>query len=202
MKIKSATFHTSAPNLKFCPESEWREFAFIGRSNVGKSSLINMLAGQKNLALVSATPGKTKLINFFVMNEAWCLVDLPGYGYAHVAKSKRVDFNESTADYLTERENLDLIFILIDSRLEPQAIDLDFLQWVQDRSLPFAIVFTKTDKLSALKVQANVDVFLAKFPTWSKDQPVIIQSSAKEQKGKQAILGLIDAELNSVRDSE
>lgn len=197
MKIKTAEFLSSAPNPRFCPVSERLEFAFIGRSNVGKSSLINMLAGRKSLALVSSTPGKTKLINFFLINDTWCLVDLPGYGYAHVAKDKRADFNESVAAYLEHRENLKQIFILIDSRIPPQAIDLDFIQWVQERSLPFTLIFTKTDKLSPTKLQVQIEQFIGAFPNGSLGEPVILSCSSYANKGKQDILTRISLLLNA-----
>jgi GTP-binding protein len=191
MKISSSVFVSSAPNLSFCPPSDLLEFAFIGRSNVGKSSLINMLAGRKDLAKVSATPGKTKLINFFLINDSWCLVDLPGYGYAKVAKKDRVDFNESVADYLEQRSNLSFIFLLIDSRLPPQAIDLDFLQWVGERSLPFGLIFTKTDKLSASKAQANIEVFLQRLDGFLEERPQTFTSSSSTRSGRSEILNFI-----------
>src|SRR5450432_379713 len=145
MKIKSAVFDVSAPDLESCPRWALPEFAFIGRSNVGKSSLINMLAERRELAKVSVTPGKTKLINFFVINDRWSLVDLPGYGYAEVAKKERNEFNKSVGDYLGERKNIYCVFVLIDSRLPPQRIDLEFLEWLVGRAVPFALVFTKMD---------------------------------------------------------
>src|SRR4051794_22890167 len=130
MNIKSAVFETSAPNLDSCPEETLPEFAFIGRSNVGKSSLVNLLAGKKNLARVSKIPGYTKLINFFIINKAWRLVDLPGYGYAHVARENQARFNDAVSNYLAKRTNLACVFVLIDSRHSPQKIDLEFIQWL------------------------------------------------------------------------
>jgi GTP-binding protein len=191
MKIKSATFTSSAPTLKFCPESELPEFAFIGRSNVGKSSLINMLSERKELAKVSSTPGKTKLINFFLINESWSLVDLPGYGYAKVAKKDRADFNESVALYLEQRPNLSFIFVLIDSRLPPQAIDLDFIQWVGERSLPFGLIFTKTDKLSNAKIQTNMALFQEHIAGLVQSPPPVFTSSSVTKDGKSIILNFI-----------
>jgi GTP-binding protein len=155
MKIKSAVFKMSAKNLEAAPDWERPEFAFIGRSNVGKSSMINMLSNREGLAKVSATPGKTQLLNFFIMNEHWSLVDLPGYGYAKVAKSEKINFNESVGDYLEHRENLRQVFVLIDSRLPPQPIDLDFVTWLGDCGVPFSLVFTKADKQSAAKTTAT-----------------------------------------------
>jgi GTP-binding protein len=197
LKIKSATFTSSAPSLKFCPPSNLPEFAFIGRSNVGKSSLINMLAERKELAKVSATPGKTKLINFFLMNESWCLVDLPGYGYAKVAKSQRVDFNESTADYLVERANLAFVFVLIDSRIPPQAIDLDFIQWVSERTISFGLVFTKTEKLSGSKIQQAVEIFQKQIADIIQTPPTIFTSSSVSKSGKSEILNFIGKTISS-----
>lgn len=196
MKIRSAVFISSAPHLKFCPESELPEFAFIGRSNVGKSSLINMLSERKELAKVSATPGKTKLINFFLINDAWSLVDLPGYGYAKVAKKDRADFNESVAAYLEHRPNLAFTFVLIDSRLPPQAIDLDFIQWMAERELPFGLIFTKTDKLSATKVLANRDLFLQHIDGVVKSPMPLFNSSSVTKDGKSVILGFIGRTLS------
>ena len=143
MRINSAKFHISSRDIESAPEWNRPEFAFIGRSNVGKSSMINMLSNKDGLAKVSATPGKTQLLNFFVMNETWSLVDLPGYGFAKVAKSQKINFNESVGDYLNSRENLRRVFTLIDSRLPPQRIDIDFIHWLGGTGVPFALVFTK-----------------------------------------------------------
>src|SRR5688572_12377441 len=144
MKIKSAEFEVSAPDIRSCPKWALPEFAFIGRSNVGKSSLINLLTERRELAKVSVTPGKTKLINFFVVNGAWSLVDLPGYGYAAVGKQRRLEFNEAVADFISTRRNLRCVFVLIDSRLTPQSIDLEFLRWLSAVEVSFALIFTKT----------------------------------------------------------
>lgn len=160
MRIKSAEFVTSARNLAECPDWAYPEFAFIGRSNVGKSSMINLLAKRDALAKVSATPGKTRLLNFFLMNQAWALVDLPGYGFAKAARSEKFDFNERAGDYLEQRANLRRVFVLIDSRHEPQRIDLDFLAWLGGTGVPFSLVFTKTDKQSPSKTRANTALFL------------------------------------------
>lgn len=188
MKIKSAIFETSAPSLPTCPRLALPEFAFIGRSNVGKSSLINLLAEQRDLARVSDLPGKTQLINFFTINKNWRLVDLPGYGYAHVAKTKRADFNEAVADYIEGRENLRSVFVLIDSRLPPQQLDVDFLSWMSGTKVPFVLVFTKTDKLSRSQAQNNIAVFRQTvFPDLDPAPPVIA-SSAKTKTGRKEIL--------------
>ncbi|NJM38200.1 MAG: YihA family ribosome biogenesis GTP-binding protein [Akkermansiaceae bacterium] len=184
MQIKSAVFRISARDLAAAPEWDYPEFAFIGRSNVGKSSMINMLSNKSDLAKVSATPGKTQLLNFFIINDQWCLVDLPGYGYAKVAKSEKINFNESVGDYLEQRENLRRVFILIDSRIPPQQIDLDFVAWFGDCGVPFSLVFTKADKQSATKIRVATESFLARLPEHLKGVPQIIVSSSKERTGR------------------
>lgn len=195
MKIKSAVFHMSARNLEAAPMWDRQEFAFIGRSNVGKSSMINMLCNKDDLAKVSATPGKTQLLNFFVMNESWSLVDLPGYGYAKIAKSEKINFNESVGDYLEHRENLQKVFVLIDSRLPPQKIDLDFLDWLGECGVPFALVFTKADKQSLKKTQTSIEGFLASMPAHLAGIPAVIISSSKDRTGRVEILKTIEEAL-------
>ncbi len=197
MKIKSAVFEVSKPDLKSCPNWNRPEFAFIGRSNVGKSSLINLLAEKRELAMVSDTPGKTKLINFFIMNGSWCLVDLPGYGYANVSKQARFGFNEAVADYLEQRENLRCVFVLIDSRLPPQEIDVEFLRWLGSCRTPCTLVFTKADKQSATQTAANVKVFMAKLTAWREEPPPFIVSSSKTKSGRMEILKAIEAYLTT-----
>lgn len=197
MKIKSANFEMSAPNLAACPKSARPEFAFIGRSNVGKSSLINMLAGKRELAKASDTPGKTKTINFFLMNDAWYLVDLPGYGYANVGKKDRAEFNKAVADYLEKRRNIYCVFVLIDVRLPPQAIDLEFIHWLGERTVPFAFVFTKADKQSASQSQASIARFKQSLQEWSDELPEMILSSAKTNNGRGEILTLIQELLTN-----
>ncbi len=196
MQIKSATFKMSAKNVQVAPEWDLPEFAFIGRSNVGKSSLINMLSNREGLAKVSATPGKTRLLNFFVINEKWSLVDLPGYGYAKVAKSEKFNFAELVGGYLDQRENLRQVYVLIDSRLTPQAIDLDFIEWLGDRGVPFILVFTKADKQSAKKTQATINAFLASMPEHLQGTAPTIVSSSKEREGRGAILKKIQEGLD------
>jgi len=191
MKIQSAVFEVSSPTLELCPRLALPEFAFIGRSNVGKSSLINMLTGKMNLAKVSDLPGKTRLMNFFTINRNWRLVDLPGYGYAHVAKTERADFNEAVADYLRGRENLAGVFVLVDSRHEPQAIDLDFISWLAETEIHFAVVFTKTDKLSASQAQSGMMRFKQTILTDLDPVPTIFASSAKTKIGRNEILGYV-----------
>ncbi len=195
MKIQSAVFEVSSPNLDLCPRLALPEFAFIGRSNVGKSSLINMLTEKAGLAKVSDLPGKTRLMNFFTINRNWRLVDLPGYGYAHVAKSERADFNEAVADYLRGRENLVGVFVLIDSRLEPQAIDVDFIEWLVDAEIPFVLIFTKTDKQSLSQTQSSVARFKREVLTELDPPPPIIISSSKTKVGKKDILKYISEQL-------
>ncbi len=198
MKITTVAFDRSAPDLKSCPQSLRPDFAFIGRSNVGKSSLINALTRKKDLAKVSDLPGKTKLINFFVINNAWHLVDLPGYGFAKVTKEQRADFNESVADYLANRENLLCVFVLIDSNLPPQRIDLEFLEWLGSTQTPFVLVFTKADKQSAVKAQANIELFKKEISSWWPDElPGIIVTSSKTGDGRAEILEVIAETLKS-----
>jgi GTP-binding protein len=192
MKIKSAVFEVSAPDLKSCPNWNRPEFAFIGRSNVGKSSLINLLSEQRALAMVSDKPGKTKLINFFIMNGSWCLVDLPGYGYASASKQDRFGFNQAVADYLEHRETLKTVFVLIDSRLSPQQIDLDFLRWLGSCRTPFILIFTKADKQSATATKANVQVFLDALKVWRAETPTYLISSSKTKAGRTDILSCIE----------
>ncbi|MFU8892817.1 MAG: ribosome biogenesis GTP-binding protein YihA/YsxC [Luteolibacter sp.] len=161
MKIRSAEFITSAAEVTRCPAWDHPEAAFIGRSNVGKSSLINMLVHRKHLAKVSATPGKTQLLNFFLINNVWSLVDLPGYGYAKTSKTGKHEFNELVANYLVNRKNLIHTFVLIDVRLEPQKIDLAFIEWLIGTPAPYSLVFTKADKQSPVRNRASIESFLA-----------------------------------------
>lgn len=195
MKIKTAEFNVSAPDLKSCPKSPLPEFAFIGRSNVGKSSLINLLAERRELAMVSDLPGKTKLINFFTINDRWSLVDLPGYGYAAVARKDRHKFNEAVADYLEERKNIYCVFVLIDSRLPPQPIDLEFVNWLGSCAVPFVLVFTKADKQSAAKTEANIALFRQGLTTQVGAPREIFVSSSKTKLGRMDILGFIERTL-------
>ena len=171
MKILSATFKASSPDLASCPESALPEFALIGRSNVGKSSLINMLTRSQGLAKVSQVPGKTQLINFFTINNTWNLVDLPGYGYAKVGKKDRGKFIAFVADYLQHRPNLRGTFVLIDSRLSPQTLDLEFLNWMVGCGLPLILAFTKTDALSKGAVQKNIETFLLSMREITEEEP-------------------------------
>jgi GTP-binding protein len=191
MQISSAIFHCSAPNLDACPDESLPEFAFIGRSNVGKSSLLNMLAGIDRLARVSPTPGFTKLINFFTMSKTWRLVDLPGYGYAEGSRKHVSQFNRATANYLKHRPNLCCVFLLIDSGLEPQPMDLEFVQWLASHALPFVIVFTKTDRGTPELVQANIAAFKARIAVWFEQLPEIFQCSSTTGHGRSDLLRVI-----------
>lgn len=195
MRIKSAEFITSARDTGGCPDWAHPEFAFIGRSNVGKSSLINLLAMRHSLAKVSATPGKTRLINFFLMNKSWCLVDLPGYGFAKTSRDAKHDFLEGAADYLEARPNLRRVFVLIDSRHPPQRIDLEFIAWLAGTGRPFSLVFTKTDKQSAAKTTASVSGFLEAAADIVPVPPEVLRSSAQSRDGRVEILKAISREL-------
>jgi GTP-binding protein len=192
MEIKNAEFTVSAPMVSMCPKDTKPEYAFIGRSNVGKSSLINMLTNNKRLAKTSATPGKTLLINHFIINREWYLVDLPGYGYAKRSKKEIAKLEQMIHGYILQREQLVNVFVLVDVRLEPQRIDLEFIQWLGESSIPFSIVFTKADKLSQAKVQANVDAYTRKLQeTWEEMPPVFVTSSEKRT-GRDEVLDYID----------
>lgn len=196
MNIKSAVFVISNTKVEKCPQSELPEYAFIGRSNVGKSSLINMLTAQKGLAMTSATPGKTLLINHFLINNEWHLVDLPGYGYASRGKKQQEELTGLINDYILEREQLTLLFVLIDSRLEPQKIDLEFITWLGENSIPFAIIFTKADKLSKSRVMSNLTAYLNTLSEEWEELPPHFVSSSENRTGRDAILDYID-EINS-----
>ena len=192
MYIKTAEFTLSSPRVSMCPNDTKPEYAFIGRSNVGKSSLINMLSRNKKLAKTSATPGKTLLINHFLINREWYLVDLPGYGYAKRSKTEVAKLDQMIRGYILEREQLVNVFVLVDIRLEPQKIDLEFINWLGLSSIPFAIIFTKADKLSEGKVKANVDAYVKKMlETWEEMPPYFITSSEKTR-GRDEVLDYID----------
>jgi len=195
MKIETAKFHTSAATFEVCPVSRFPEFAFVGRSNVGKSSLINMLTSKKELAKTSGVPGKTQLINFFDINESWSLVDLPGYGYAKVSKKQQSDFNLNVSKYLTGRENLKHVFALVDSQREPLDSDLAFIEWMQACNVPFSVIFTKTDKSSDHKVEDHADQFLVKLVEWKLQPEKTFSCSAKANVGRGKILQFIEQKL-------
>lgn len=198
MNITSATFRCSSQKLSQCPADNRHEFAFIGRSNVGKSSLINMLTDSPSLAKVSSTPGKTKLINHFLINGNWYLVDLPGYGYARVSKSERREFSKLILDYVLERKQMHFLFVLVDSRLEPQKIDLDFINLLGEHGIPFGIVFTKCDKLSSNQAESNIARYRRTLlQSWEELLPMFRTSSEKRQ-GREAILDFIGNCLTAV----
>jgi GTP-binding protein len=199
MNIKSAVFVISNTKVEKCPQSELPEYAFIGRSNVGKSSLINMLTAQKGLAMTSATPGKTLLINHFLINNDWHLVDLPGYGYASRGKKQQEELTCIINDYVLEREQLTLLFVLIDSRLEPQKIDLEFISWLGENNIPFAIIFTKADKLSKTRVINNVTTFMNTLSEEWEELPPHFISSSEKRTGRDTILDYIDEINNSLK---
>jgi GTP-binding protein len=199
VNISSAIFDCSAPDLDSCPDESLPEFAFIGRSNVGKSSLLNLLAGKDGLARTSPTPGFTKLINIFTMNKTWRLVDLPGYGFAEGAKKHSARFNHAVSQYLKQRTNLCLVFALIDSGLEPQDIDLEFVEWLARNAVPFVLVFTKTDKVAPAMVQANIAAFTARIAGWFEQLPAIFICSVTAQKGRQELLGVIGESVTAIQ---
>ena len=192
MDIQNARFVVSSSRADMCPTVFQPEYAFIGRSNVGKSSLINMLTGRKGLAMTSSTPGKTLLINHFLINEAWYLVDLPGYGYAKRGKKEMEKLYNLISHYVLEREALTCLFVLIDSRLKPQQIDLDFIQFLGEHGVPFALIFTKADKNSQAETQRNVTTFLQTLSEeWEELPPHFITSSEKRT-GREALLDYIE----------
>lgn len=195
MKITTAAFQGSSPDLASCPKSALPEFALIGRSNVGKSSLINMLTRSEGLAKVSQIPGKTQLINFFSINNTWNLVDLPGYGFAKVGKKQRGGFSAFVSDYLQHRPNLLGTFVLIDSRLAPQSLDLEFLHWMVTSGLAFILAFTKTDTLSKLAARKNVEAFLIRMREITEESPAYVLSSSKDGQGRSEILELIESAI-------
>lgn len=195
MKIQNAKFKKSAINFDGCPAPDLPEFAFIGRSNVGKSSLINLLTNKEGLARVSKTPGRTREINFFSINDSWNLVDLPGYGYAKVSKSQRDQFNEFVSDYLINRETLTGIFVLIDSRHPPQKIDLEFLAWLIEAQLPFALIFTKTDKSKPKLVRKNIGLFLERMKEFSEGDPIHFETSTTTRTGRKEVLKFIETAI-------
>jgi GTP-binding protein len=201
MNISSAIFDCSAPDLESCPEETLPEFAFIGRSNVGKSSLLNLLAGQAGLARVSPTPGFTKLINFFTMNKTWRLVDLPGYGYAHVARKDKSRFNQAVDEYLQHRTNLSCVFALIDSALPPQQVDLEFVEWLTRNSVPFVLVFTKIDKTTPKEVQANIKAFTDCISGWFEKLPECFTCSSTARHGRRELLGVIEKSIAAIQDA-
>ena len=208
MKIDRIEFSCSSPSLKICPKEEIPEFAFIGRSNVGKSSLINMLAGRKALAKVSGTPGKTRMINHFRVSSSmeriaapfdWFLVDLPGYGFAKLSKSEREKFEGMIRTYLEKRDNLALTFLLVDARHEPQRIDVEFMNWLGDHEVAFIILFTKCDKLSKTVLQTNITAYKKTLSESWEELPAMVTTSAETKHGREEVLDIIGQALKECR---
>lgn len=197
MIINSARFLVSAPNEKKCPTDVRHEYAFIGRSNVGKSSLINMLLGRKDLAKTSATPGKTMLINHFLVNDEWALVDLPGYGYAARSKADRAKLEAMIKDYILNREQMTNLFVLVDSRHKPQRIDLEFMEWLGENGVPFSLVFTKMDKMSSTAAKKATEVYLETLLEQWEELPPVFRTSSEDKRGRDAILNYIE-EMNKL----
>lgn len=188
MNITKAVFKCSSERISQVPKDDLRDVAFIGRSNVGKSSLINMLTGNKSLAKVSGTPGKTRLINHFLINDSWYLVDLPGYGYAKVSRAARGEFSKIITDYVLKCRKMHYLFVLVDSRLEPQRIDLDFIEMLGREGVPFGIIFTKTDKISQAVLSRNVKTYRATLSEQWEELPTMLFSSSEKGTGREAIL--------------
>ena len=192
MTVTSAEFITSSTSVAQCPKDPIPEYAFIGRSNVGKSSLINMLVERKKLAKTSSTPGKTRLINHFRINDSWYLADLPGYGFARVSKKDRESFARMIRQYATQRSNLVCFFVLVDARIPPQQLDLDFIEWLGDSNLPFVIVLTKTDKVSQKEKSNHLNLLREELSRTWEELPRIFESSAVKGTGRDEIMGFIN----------
>ena len=192
MILKTAEFVKSSQYLEQCPQPDMPEFAFIGRSNVGKSSLINMLVDKKDLAKTSSQPGKTQLINHFLINEEWYLVDLPGYGYAKTSMENRKKWRKMIEDYLLKRVNLLTVFVLVDSRLEPQKIDLEFINFLGENQVPITLIYTKTDKQSAKKTEESLERFKESLSEYWEELPKIILTSSEKRVGRDEVLETIE----------
>ena len=201
MKIKSAEFVMSNSDVAKCPKERLPEYAFIGRSNVGKSSLINMLVDKKNLAKTSGRPGKTQLINHFIINKSWYLVDLPGYGYARVSKKAKKRFQKFITDYFEQRKQLVLAFVLIDCRHEPQPVDIDFMHYLGEANIPFQIIFTKADKLKTNALTRNVEAYIKKMLESWEEMPVYFITSSSKKDGKEAVIKNIEVINQEVKDA-
>lgn len=195
MIIRSAVFDTSATDISACPPPRLPEFPFIGRSNVGKSSLLNLLAGRKALAKVSGRPGHTQMLNFFTVNDAWRIVDMPGYGYVRLPKGTRDRFADVITGFLTGRPAIRRVFVLLDSRLEPQRIDLEFVGWLAECGVPFVLVFTKSDKLKPAATARNVAAFTTALQEWTTEEPRVFTCSAETGAGRGELLSFIGSLL-------
>lgn len=202
MEITSAEFVVSNSRADMCPKTHLPEYAFIGRSNVGKSSLINMLTKNPKLAMTSSTPGKTLLINHFLVNKEWYLVDLPGYGYAQRGKKMMEKIQKLIEYYVLEREEMTCLFVLLDSRLEPQKIDLEFMEWLGENGVPFAMIFTKADKQSAGKTRANVEHYLGVMKRQWEELPPYFISSSEKKTGRKEILDYIEEVNRSLKNTD
>tara|TARA_B110000503_G_scaffold143016_1_gene242126 strand:+ start:943 stop:1575 length:633 start_codon:yes stop_codon:yes gene_type:complete len=202
VKIKKAEFVISNTDIDLCPKDGMPEYAFIGRSNVGKSSLINMLTERAKLAKISGRPGKTQLINHFVINDEWYLVDLPGYGYARASKTSRYAWEKFIAEYLTKREELVNVFVLLDSRLEPQKIDIEFMNWCGEKGIPFSMVFTKIDKISSSVLQKNLAKYKREMQKNWVEIPPVFTSSATSKFGREKLLNYIETINNAIIESK
>lgn len=192
-----AKFKCSSEKISQVPKDDLKDIAFIGRSNVGKSSLVNMITGVKNLAKVSGTPGKTKLINHFLINDSWYLVDLPGYGYAKVSKTARGEFSKIITDYVLKCEKMLFLFVLVDSRLEPQKIDLSFIELLGENGIPFGIIFTKTDKLSQAQLNRSIATYKKRLSEMWEELPPMLTSSSEKGAGREEILAFIEECLSN-----
>lgn len=192
MNIKTARFVTSSSDVSRCPHTGMREYAFIGRSNVGKSTLINMLTGKKGLAMTSSMPGKTQCINHFIVNDSWYLVDLPGYGYARCGKEARERLRQMIEGYILEREEMYMLFVLIDSRHAPQKIDTAFIRWLGENGVPFSIVFTKADKLGKVRLEENITAYKQTLLEEWEELPPIFVTSSEDRRGREEILDYIE----------
>ena len=199
MEVKSARFIISNTDIRKCPQDGLPEYAFIGRSNVGQSSLINMLTRQNKLAMTSSTPGKTLLINHFLVNESWYLVDLPGYGYAKRGKAQQEQLQKIISSYILDREQMTLLFLLIDSRHPAQKIDLEFIEWLGENGVPFAIVFTKADKLTHGKLKSNIEAYKATLLEQWEELPPIYITSSEHQIGRSELLNYIDSVNKTIK---
>lgn len=196
MIIKKSEFVCSSPELRLCPTSDFPEFAFIGRSNVGKSSMLNMLTDRKGLAKISGKPGKTRMINHFVINDSWYMVDLPGYGFAKASKKDIEKWGKMIRYYIGNRDNLATLFLLVDSRLEPQKLDVEFMEWLAESQIPFVLLFTKTDKMGTTNLQKSIAAYKRKLlETWEEMPPYIL-TSAETKIGKEEILNYIEKVYN------
>jgi GTP-binding protein len=197
MIVNSARFVISSPSVDKCPDDNRHEYAFIGRSNVGKSSLINMLTSRKGLAMTSSTPGKTMLINYFLVNDQWWLVDLPGYGFAQRSKDSRKQIEKMIKGYILDRTQMTNLFLLVDGRHNPQRIDVEFMEWLGNNGVPFSIVFTKLDKLTSTAAKKATSVYCEKLLEQWEELPPIFATSSVDGRGRQAILDYIE-ELNQL----